>query len=111
MIMSNPKKEKQPKRPPLKPQGGSEKGQGGGAGGAAAGKGKQQAAKAKSTHDAQEDVKREQKLQAIVLADSFTQSFRPLSLDCPKVLLPLVNVPMLDYTIEFLAQNGVEEVK
>lgn len=28
----------------------------------------------------------------------------------PKVLLPLVNVPMLEYTIEFLAQNGVEEV-
>jgi NDP-sugar pyrophosphorylase family protein len=25
-------------------------------------------------------------------------------------LLPLVNVPMLEYTIEFLAQNGVEEV-
>jgi translation initiation factor eIF-2B subunit epsilon len=25
-------------------------------------------------------------------------------------MLPLVNVPMLDYTIEFLAQNGVEEI-
>eukprot|EP01031_Cornospumella_fuschlensis_P041707 gene41707-50902_t len=109
--MNNPKKEKQPKRPPAKPQGGGEKGQGAGAGGAAGGKSKQQAAKAKSSKDdAQEDVKREQQLQAIVLADSFTLSFRPLSLDCPKVLLPLVNVPMLDYTIEFLAQNGVEEI-
>jgi translation initiation factor eIF-2B subunit epsilon len=57
-----------------------------------------------------EDAKREQKLQAILLADSFTKTFRPVSWEKPKVLLPLVNVPMLEYTIEFLAQNGVEEV-
>jgi hypothetical protein len=57
-----------------------------------------------------EDVKREQKLQAIILADSFSKTFRPVTLECPKVLLPLANVPMLDYTIEFLSQNGVEEV-
>jgi hypothetical protein len=57
-----------------------------------------------------EDVNREQKLQAILLADSFTKTFRPVSLETPKVLLPLVNVPMLEYSLEFLAQNGVEEV-
>ena len=57
-----------------------------------------------------EDVKREQKLQAILLADSFEKNFRPITLHSPKVLLPLVNVPMLEYTIEFLAQNGVEEL-
>jgi len=57
-----------------------------------------------------EDVKREQKLQAILLADSFERNFRPITLESPKVLLPLVNVPMLEYTIEFLAQNGVEEL-
>lgn len=60
--------------------------------------------------DASEDVKRDQKLQAILMADSFTVTFRPITLECPKVLLPLVNVPMLDYTIEFLTQNGVLEV-
>ena len=27
-----------------------------------------------------------------------------------QVLLPLVNVPMLDYSIEFLAGGGVEEI-
>lgn len=27
-----------------------------------------------------------------------------------KVLCPLVNVPMIDYTLEFLARNGVLEV-
>ena len=53
---------------------------------------------------------REQKLQAILLADSFTKTFRPVTWQVPKVLLPLVNVPMLEYTIEFLAQNGVEEL-
>jgi translation initiation factor eIF-2B subunit epsilon len=57
-----------------------------------------------------EDVKTEQKLQAILLADSFNQTFRPVSLETPKVLLPLVNIPMINYTIEFLASNGVEEI-
>lgn len=57
-----------------------------------------------------DDVKRDQKLQAILLAVSFTKYFRPISYIKPKVMLPLVNVPMLMYTIEFLAQNGVEEV-
>lgn len=57
-----------------------------------------------------DDVNRQQKLQAILLADSFSKSFRPITAEGPKVLLPLVNVPMIEYTIEFLAQNGVEEV-
>lgn len=57
-----------------------------------------------------EDSKRDQKLQAILLADSFSKCFRPITWEKPKVLLPLVNVPMIEYTIEFLAQNGVEEV-
>ncbi len=79
--------------------------------GQGSGKGRQsQAASNKSKIEMSEDVKREQKLQAIILADSFTKTFRPITLERPKVLLPLVNVPMLDYTIEFLSQNGVEEV-
>lgn len=60
--------------------------------------------------DQGEDVKREQKLQAILLADSFATAFRPITADNPKVLLPLVNVPMLEYTLEFLSSSGVEEV-
>lgn len=78
-------------------------------------KGQQQqqkrSAKAAPKVDQSEDVKREQKLQAILLADSFTSNFRPVSAEGPKVLLPLVNVPMLEYTLEFLSQNGVEEVR
>jgi translation initiation factor eIF-2B subunit epsilon len=57
-----------------------------------------------------DDMDNEQVLQAVVLADSFTKTFRPVTLDQPKVLLPLVNVPMLEYTLEFLANNSVDEV-
>jgi translation initiation factor eIF-2B subunit epsilon len=57
-----------------------------------------------------DDSKREQPLQAVLLADSFTRSFRPLSLDKSKVLCPLNNVTMMDYAIEFLAGAGVKEL-
>ena len=57
-----------------------------------------------------DEDQRNQKLQAILLADSFKQNFRPITLERPQMLLPLVNVPMMEYTIEFLAQNGVEEI-
>ena len=39
------------------------------------------------------------------------QRFRPISVERPKVLMPLVNVPMLDYTLEWLSSAGVEEVR
>lgn len=66
-------------------------------------------AAAASSHQ-MEDVKRDIPLQAILLADSFSKTFRPLTHSRPKVLLPLVNVPMIEYTLEFLASNGVKEV-
>jgi translation initiation factor eIF-2B subunit epsilon len=40
----------------------------------------------------------------------FLQHFRPVTLERPKVLLPLANTPLLDYTLEWLAANAVEEV-
>lgn len=53
----------------------------------------------------------EQKMQAIVLADSFQTRFMPLTSIKPRCLLPLANVPLLEYTLEFLAQsNVVDEV-
>lgn len=36
-----------------------------------------------------EDLKREQKLQAVVLADSFMKTFRPISWEKPKVRIVL----------------------
>lgn len=53
----------------------------------------------------------EQQLQAIVLADSFQTRFMPLTSVRPRCLLPLANVPLIEYTLEFLAQaNVVNEV-
>lgn len=48
--------------------------------------------------------------QAVILADSFNERFSPITRDKPRCLLPLVNVPMIEYTLEFLALNGIEEV-
>lgn len=63
----------------------------------------------KSVGDDEEEGSR-QVLQAVVLADSFTQRFRPITVERPKVLLPLVNVPMLNWNLEWLASAGVEEI-
>ena len=38
------------------------------------------------------------------------QTFAPVTLEKPKMLLPLVNMPMMDYSIEWLAASEVEEV-
>uniref|UniRef100_K7G635 Translation initiation factor eIF2B subunit epsilon n=1 Tax=Pelodiscus sinensis TaxID=13735 RepID=K7G635_PELSI len=48
-------------------------------------------------------------LQAVLGADSFNRRFFPISKDRPRVLLPLANVAMIDYTLEFLTATGVEE--
>ena len=66
--------------------------------------------KNKSKKSGDDDIKRDQKLQAILLADTFRGTFDPVTWDMPTVLIPLINIPMLEYTVEFLAQNGVEEV-
>lgn len=49
-------------------------------------------------------------LQAVVMADSFNERFMPVTLDRPRCLLPLVNIPIIEYTFEFLAVSGVQEV-
>ncbi|EEB07383.1 translation initiation factor eIF2B epsilon subunit [Schizosaccharomyces japonicus yFS275] len=54
--------------------------------------------------------KPEHALQAIVLSDSYNYRFRPLTLDKPRCLLPLMNTPLIEYTFEFLALAGVQEV-
>lgn len=58
-----------------------------------------------------DDLASSTKLQAILLADTFDQQqFRPITHQRPKVLLPLVNVPMIAYTLSWLQSNGVTEV-
>ncbi|XP_053316007.1 translation initiation factor eIF-2B subunit epsilon [Spea bombifrons] len=48
-------------------------------------------------------------LQAVLIADSFNRRFYPITKDRPRALLPLANVALIDYTLEFLAANGVKE--
>ena len=72
--------------------------------------GKKSKKQAANASDDAATAKREQPLQAVLLADSFTEKFRPLSLDRPKVLCPLNNVTMIDYSMDFLAGAGVEEL-
>ncbi|KAK2466994.1 hypothetical protein APHAL10511_001252 [Amanita phalloides] len=52
----------------------------------------------------------EEVLQAVVLADSFNERFRPLTTRKPRCLLPVCNAPLLDWTFESLALAGVQEV-
>jgi translation initiation factor eIF-2B subunit epsilon len=61
--------------------------------------------KAKSQDEDKEDV-----LQAVVIADTFESKFAPFTLERPRCLLPLGNVPILEYTLDFVAQSGVQEV-
>ena len=38
------------------------------------------------------------------------QKFRPVTVELPKALLPLVNAPMIEYALEWLAASGVQKV-
>ena len=49
-------------------------------------------------------------IQAVVIADSFNFRFLPVTIERPRALLPLVNRPLIDYTVEFLAVAGVQEI-
>lgn len=44
------------------------------------------------------------------MAESFGSKFRPMSHHKPKCLFPVANVPVMLYTVEFLASNGVTDV-
>lgn len=52
----------------------------------------------------------DERFQAIVLTDSYESRFMPLTAELPRCLLPLANVPLIEYTLEFLARAGVNEV-
>eukprot|EP00112_Aurelia_sp_Birch-Aquarium-sp1_P007013 Seg1766.1 transcript_id=Seg1766.1/GoldUCD/mRNA.D3Y31 product="Translation initiation factor eIF-2B subunit epsilon" protein_id=Seg1766.1/GoldUCD/D3Y31 len=54
--------------------------------------------------------KEEDPLQAVVVADSFNSKFLPITVERPRTLLPLVNHFLLDYTIEYLLEEGVQEI-
>lgn len=57
-----------------------------------------------------ETMKKEDILQAVVICDNFNSWFEPVTFSIPVPLIPLVNTPILEYTLEFLALSGVQEV-
>ena len=58
-----------------------------------------------SNNNDQEDI-----LQAVIVADSFNARFRPLSLHQPRCLIPLLNIPLIEYALETLASSGIQEI-
>lgn len=56
------------------------------------------------------DDKQDELFRAIVLADTFENRFKPFTLERPRCLLPLANTPLIEYTLDFLASAGVDEV-
>ncbi|AMD22979.1 HHR210Cp [Eremothecium sinecaudum] len=56
------------------------------------------------------DMVQDERLQAVVLTDSFDTKFMPLTQTIPRCLLPLANIPLIEYTLELLAKSGVNEV-
>ncbi|KAL7813145.1 nucleotide-diphospho-sugar transferase [Trichoderma aethiopicum] len=74
------------------------------------GKNSASSAKGKKPSKAGAESKGEDVLQAVVLADSFQDRYKPFTVETPRCLLPLANTPLIEYTLEFLAMNGVQEV-
>lgn len=63
----------------------------------------------KASGRAKEESK-EEILQAVVVADTFETKFATFSTDRPRCLMPLANTPLIEYTLEYLAGSGVQEV-
>lgn len=64
----------------------------------------------KANSNKKQELVQDERLQAIVLTDSFETRFMPLTSVRPRCLLPLANIPLIEYTLEFLAKAGVNEV-
>ncbi len=49
-------------------------------------------------------------MKAVILVGGEGTRLRPLTVDTPKPMLPLVNVPFIEYVIRLLKKHGVDEV-
>ena len=55
--------------------------------------------------------KQDDTLTAVVIADSYTNNFHPLTLNTPHCLQNVAGRPLLDYTLSWLHFNSVTEVQ
>ena len=66
---------------------------------------------AKKKNPAANDLKQEEKLIAVMLLDTYKENFQPFSLKKAECLLPLIGgKTRLDNNINYLIQNGMEEI-
>ncbi|XP_031835184.1 eukaryotic translation initiation factor 2B subunit epsilon [Nomia melanderi] len=49
-------------------------------------------------------------VQAVILTDDFVTNLTPMQDIFPSVLMPIINVPLLDYLMETLIKSGVQEL-
>lgn len=49
-------------------------------------------------------------MRAVVLVGGFGTRLRPLTLEIPKQMLPIVGKPMIEHVVEYLASHGITEV-
>lgn len=61
-------------------------------------------------HRGKKEIPTDERFQAIVLTDSFETRFMPLTAHKPRCLLPLADIPLIEYTLDFLARAKVNEV-
>ncbi|KAG2230933.1 hypothetical protein BDF21DRAFT_357966 [Thamnidium elegans] len=57
-----------------------------------------------------ENEEGEEPFQAVILTDSFQDQFLPISHELPRCLMPLCNIPLIEYTLELLATVDIFEV-
>lgn len=56
------------------------------------------------------EARKKDALQALILTDEFTTRLTPLEKLYPTILMPVINVQLLDYMIDTLVRSNVEEV-
>ncbi|XP_076664030.1 eukaryotic translation initiation factor 2B subunit epsilon [Andrena cerasifolii] len=47
---------------------------------------------------------------AVVLADDFTTNLTPMQNICPSILMPVIDIPLLDYLVETLIKSRIQEL-
>ncbi|KAI8372229.1 hypothetical protein EDC96DRAFT_500354 [Choanephora cucurbitarum] len=65
--------------------------------------------KKSSNHD-NSNEEAEEPFQAVILTDYFDDQFSPISHEVPRCLMPVCNIPLIEYTMELLASVDVYEV-
>ena len=49
-------------------------------------------------------------MKGIIMAGGFGTRLRPLTNTLPKPMVPVANKPMMEYTIELLKKEGIDEI-